>query len=154
MTNLPPFVGCKYLDIYLFFLYGNVTSTSSTEIYLYYTFRAAAVLAYYILRVHAYTYRHSQTYAVVAISRVLHKVEFCNKSELSVHGVNYIRTCMYKGDLLKLKLQHTGTRSATARPPLLLYHHPAVFFRRHPLIALSFAQGITGPDFKNYILLI
>jgi len=61
------------------------------EIYLYYTFRAAAVLAYYVLWVHAYTYRHSQIYAVVAISEVLHKVQFCTKSELSIHDVNYIQ---------------------------------------------------------------
>ena len=60
------------------------------EICLYYTFRAAAVLVYYILRVCAYMYRHSQTYALAAIRKVPHKVEFCAKSELSVHGVNYI----------------------------------------------------------------
>jgi hypothetical protein len=61
---------------------------------------------------------------------------------------------MYKGDLPKLKLQHTGTRSATAQPPRHLHHYPAVFFRRHPVIALSFAQGKIGPAFKNYILLV
>jgi hypothetical protein len=92
------------------------------------------IILKWILRQH----RHAPTYAKVAswwsgASRIL------RQSKFSTHMVNYI--CIERDVQLKSKLHHTGTWSASARQPHLLWYRPAIFFCYFRLIALSFPQG-------------
>jgi len=68
--------------------------------------------------------------------------------------VNYICNYYIKGIPTEIKLRHTGTWSAAARPSRRLCHRPAVFFRHLRLMAslLFIPASKTTVHFSNMLL--